>query len=329
MAAPPRAAPVDNGIEPSLFGRVLHIEFSKHPLTSNAKGVAIVLNKNMVKTGIVKKREIIPGRAMLTEMEHVDGSTLSLLGIYAPNAPAENATFWTTIKRWFETHPTVKRPDVMGGDFNMVEDPIDRLPARQENNGPVNTLDELKTYLRLVDGWRDTFPTTRAYTYHQSEAQGGAQSRIDRIYVRRPILEHTFEWDIQTVGLDTDHRMVSVKLTTENAPSMGHGRWVWPAHLMSDKVLTTHIQEAGMKLQNELERIQTAPERDGDQNAQRAWMDFKKDIGTKARERAKIVIPKLAREIAELDTKLKLYYTERDTRVLGPRRKSATDWKAR
>ncbi|KAJ7213679.1 hypothetical protein C8J57DRAFT_1035833, partial [Mycena rebaudengoi] len=78
---------------------------------------------------------------------------LSILGVYAPNAPAENEKFWKDIQAWYEARPRVRRPDVLGGDTNIVEDPIDRLPSRSDPSAAVTALDELKTYLRLVDGY--------------------------------------------------------------------------------------------------------------------------------------------------------------------------------
>ncbi|KAJ7065904.1 DNase I-like protein [Mycena belliarum] len=312
-----------------LFGRVLHTEFTKHPMTANAKGVAIVLNKNMVMTGTITSTEILPGRALLTEMLNVDGSPLTILGIYAPNAPNENAAFWTKIKEYFETRPNLNKPDIMGGDFNIVEDPIDRFPPRADNAAAVDALDELKTYLGLVDGWRETFPTTRAYTYHQSEAQGGAQSRLDRLLVKRSIFEHTFEWDMQTVGIPTDHRMVTMKLTTEDAPTIGRGRWVWPAHLMHDSALTKFIHEKGLELQESMDRLKEQTSRDPENNVQKLWMTFKKEIGDKARERAKIVIPKLTKEIAQLNkpTKNSLLKSRRSQVCYFSRRSSNSNGK--
>ncbi|KAJ7087810.1 Endonuclease/exonuclease/phosphatase, partial [Mycena epipterygia] len=292
----------------SLFGRVIRLEYTEHPQNSNAKGIAIVLNKNMIETSGITTREVVPGRAMILEMKNVDGTPLSILAVYAPNAPGENATFWKTIQKYYEDND-VRHPDVMGGDFNMVESAIDRLPAHIDTNGPVETMDNLKTYLGLIDGWRETYPTTRAYTYHQTEAQGGSQSRIDRILVKRDVYEHTYEWDMQSVGIQTDHRMVSMKMTTAAAPTIGHGRWVWPAHLMRDKILTEYIHERGMILQaqlDDLERRQSQGDaRYIENNAQTMWMGYKIAIGDKARERAKIIVPKITQSIAELELRLK------------------------
>ncbi|KAK6972174.1 Endonuclease/exonuclease/phosphatase [Favolaschia claudopus] len=295
----------------NLFGRrnytVIRLDYSKHPHTANAKGVALVLNKYMVETADIRKWEIVPGRAMLTKMKNVDGSGLLVLvvGIYAPNAPGENATFWTTIKTFFETHTSLK-PDIMAGDFNMVEDAIDRFPTRADNNSPVNAFDDLKNFLGLVDGWRETFPTTRAYTYHQTQAQGGSESRIDRMYVKESLFEHTFEWDIQTVGIKTDHRMISTRLTTEDAPTIGRGRWVWPAHLNADKVLREHIHDKGIELERKMDELEALGNigRDDTHNFQTMWVEFKNDLCETGRERAKIQIPQITQEITALEDKI-------------------------
>jgi hypothetical protein len=209
----------------NLFGRVIRLEFTPdaEALTARA-GLAFVLNKNMVRTDTAKTIEIIPGQAMLLEMENVDGTDLSVLGVYAPNWSHVNAEFWRKIKQWFINHPGVRRPDALGGDTNFVEDAIDRLPAHKDKTA-AGAFAELKRYLGLVDRWRETYPTTHAYTFLQPLALGGSQSQLDRIYVRESIFENCFEWDVQAVGIETDDRMVSVKISTETAPTIGHGRW--------------------------------------------------------------------------------------------------------
>ncbi|KAK7015416.1 hypothetical protein R3P38DRAFT_2543727 [Favolaschia claudopus] len=46
----------------------------------------------------------------------------------------------------------------------------------------------------------------------------GSQSRTDRVYVKRGIFDQTYEWVIQTAGIPTDHKMVSVRITSASAP---------------------------------------------------------------------------------------------------------------
>ncbi|KAK7016575.1 Endonuclease/exonuclease/phosphatase, partial [Favolaschia claudopus] len=246
-----------NDIE-NLFGRCLKVKYTADPNSpTNRAGVAIVLNKTLLKTDRVTTHEIIPGRAMLMEVEWHDEEPLSILGVYAPNSPAENAQFWYDIKAWFQSHPRVRKPSAMGGDTNVVEDSIDRLPSHPDADIAVTALDELKSYLGLMDGWRATYPTTLAYTYLQKST--GSQSRIDRIHVKRGIFDQTYEWKIQASGIQSDHKMVSVRITSANAPSTGPGRWVWPKHIMGDKNLKDHIQEEGMKLQAQLLSMSRRP----------------------------------------------------------------------
>ncbi|KAJ7274754.1 hypothetical protein C8J57DRAFT_1224337 [Mycena rebaudengoi] len=287
----------------NLFGRAIQVEFTPDEEAPAAQNIA--------------KRVIVPGRAMILEMKNVDGSPLSVLGVYAPNRSSVNAAFWNKIKDWYIRHPTVRRPDILGGDTNFVEDALDRLPAHTTTGerSAAEAFEDLKRYLGLIDGWRATYPTTCAYTFIQPVALGARQSRLDRIYIKQSLFEDTFEWEIHTVGIETDHRMVSVRLTTEDAPTIGHGRWVWPAHIIRDKTLAKFIQDEGLELQDEMSAIELQ-EQNGqwnpNHNLQTLWADFKTKICNRARERAKIVVPKIVEEIAEIKNKMDVIVADKD-----------------
>ncbi|KAE9396835.1 hypothetical protein BT96DRAFT_941383 [Gymnopus androsaceus JB14] len=102
-------------------------------------------------------KEVIPGRALLVKLKwHLD-EKLTVLVVYAPNVTStdgkENAKFWEEIQN-FMSRPENRgwKPDVMAGDCNMVEDPIDRLPMREDPEDAVEALDNLKMGLGLHDG---------------------------------------------------------------------------------------------------------------------------------------------------------------------------------
>ena len=59
------------------------------------------------------------------------------------------------------------KSDIMLGDYNLVEDPIDRLPCYADNTQIVEALQNLKSLLLLHDGWCRTYPTMKVYTYLQ------------------------------------------------------------------------------------------------------------------------------------------------------------------
>lgn len=234
----------------TLFGRCLQIYNSIDPNLPNAKGVAIVLNRNITNTNDVQQWEIIPGRAILISIPWHITLTITILAIYAPNRPDENKTFWKTITdQW--SNSQLPFPDIMMGDFNFVEDTIDRMPCHTNNVDTPESFDELKEYFELKDGWRNTNPTTKAYTFWQEGT--GSQSRIDRIYMTDHTMESCQDWKTEAPGITTDHQMVSTQLVDREAPFIGRGRWTMPLHLIKDQALNRDIQKMGKKLEENLE----------------------------------------------------------------------------
>ncbi|KAJ4496671.1 hypothetical protein C8R41DRAFT_761546, partial [Lentinula lateritia] len=168
-----------------------------------------------------------------------------------------------------------------------------------------DALDELKTTLQMEDGWRNTYPTTLKYTYRQKRAgQITRHSRLDRIYVKPETVPYTFEWKIESPGVTTDHDLVSVRFTCEAAPTVGKGRWIVPKHLMYDKEIIKFIDEESKTLEMNMNNIDSAEEWNPTLNHQTLWADFKQHLIELARKRAKIVIPRLVKEIAELEAKI-------------------------
>jgi len=89
------------------------------------------------------------------------------------------------------------------GDFNMVEDAIDRFPMHEDRRQTIEAFDDLKC------------------AFHQSAT--GSQSRIDRIYVSHNMAPLTSEWRMDSTGIPhTDHRMVSAYVPRTQPPN-DHG----------------------------------------------------------------------------------------------------------
>ncbi|KAJ3714450.1 hypothetical protein C8R42DRAFT_564534, partial [Lentinula raphanica] len=288
-----------------IHGASLKILFSRRQDTPNAAGIAFVLNKSITNTEGIQTYEIVAGHALLMEIHWHNDEKLSLLGIYAPNASMqENATFWEQIKSFFERNPRIRKPDLMLGDCNVVEEMMDRLPMRCDAACAVNALDNLKTLLSLEDGWRYTYPSTLKYTFMRaSQDQTKHHARLDRIYNRTNLSDNLFEWNIETPGIKTDHDMVSVKLTSEAAPKVGRGRWVMPHHIIYDKKVRDFINEEGMKLED---RITTMEDQEWDpgRNIQTEWAEFQREFVKLARARAKAVVPQLDQEIQTTESRI-------------------------
>ncbi|KAJ3991447.1 Endonuclease/exonuclease/phosphatase [Lentinula boryana] len=283
------------------YSKKLHVFASYDPINPTGKGgVAIVLNRDQIALENPEVYPIVPGRALMIQLTLHGSNKLCILVVYAPNVTSgngsENANFWLEIKTYFEERPNVPKPNILLGDCNMVEAGVfDRLPAHDDPEEACEALDNLKLNLHLRDGWRATFPSTKAFTYMQ--AGTGVQSRIDRIYLTNIMLETAREWQIRESGIpNADHSMISVQISSEDAPYIGKGRWRIPDYVIKDKELLQYVRKTGMESEQALKALSV---RSPTMNAQSIWHTFKTKISNKAKDRAKQIVPGLTRKINE------------------------------
>ncbi|KAI9062429.1 DNase I-like protein, partial [Trametes sanguinea] len=275
-----------------IFGADMTVLRSEDPENSTAaRGVAFVINKRIVKPeGEVRFSEVIKGRAATLTVPRRGDEPMCVLNVYGPNNAAQNAAFWAELKSKLTC-----RVDIMLGDFNIVEDAIDRIPARMDSGSAVDALRDLRSSKNLTDLWRVQNPATKVYTYMQVAT--GSQSRLDRIYVNRRIARDLDGWGHDEPGIPTDHKLVSVKVTNRREPFVGKGRWSMPAHLLNDDVVKKAMRELGAKLCSEIAGIR---ERSDCDNPQKSYASFKEDLSKSIRDRAKRKIPKIQRQIDSL-----------------------------
>ncbi|TBU34079.1 Endonuclease/exonuclease/phosphatase, partial [Dichomitus squalens] len=293
----------------SLYEKRLAIIHSPHPeFPTQREGVAIVLNKKFVAVQDVASTTVYPGRALQVSVRCLGGDTLTILCIYAPTTEGinERKRFFQAVRDFYETHPRVPKPHVMAGDFNNIEDGIDRLPMGEEPDSSVEDLDELKQELglMLVDGWRTTYPTEKEYTFHRTSNGRAVFSRLDRIYIRETLLAEARNWKIAETGISTDHKMVSVQLATTNTPVVGPGRPKFPLCMLKDKTLKRTMKERGLKAIKELDRLEAGEPRTESFNPQTILASMKSDMMKAARKRERETIPKLLAAINDLENEL-------------------------
>ena len=261
---------------------------------TGARGVAFVLNRSRVGDLEFDHDELIPGRAMELRLHWKNNAPLTIHNVYAPNAPNENQEFWESLTSRLSER-NVHKPDIVLGDFNTVEDALDRLPMHDDDPNTTQALRNLKAEANLIDGWRRENPTERDFTFLQTGT--GSQSRIDRIYVRRDTATKAGDWIISEPGLPTDHSLVSMTIANYRTPFLGEGRWAMPTSLTKDTVFTKQVCALGRKL---LDSLGQCLERTATRNPQTMYKAFKEEIRELARARAKAKIPKLERRIKRL-----------------------------
>ena len=117
---------------------------------TGARGIAVVINKKLVRYEQIQHVEIVPGRALEVTIPWAQSDNLRLLALYAPNNTGEQRTFWDTLSSTYTNDRP--KPDIIIGDLNFVEDALDRIPSRPDND---DTTEAAQTFLHAcnaVDG---------------------------------------------------------------------------------------------------------------------------------------------------------------------------------
>ncbi len=301
-----------------MFAKKIRVFYSANPeAPTQREGVALVLNARYVDTTHTKATTIVPGKALQVTVSCQGGDAKHLLCVYAPTSSGipERRRFYEEVRQYYENNPTCSKPHLMAGDFNNVEDTIDRLPVNEGPDQSVTALDELKISLglQMADGWRITNPNTREYTFHRGTGKQAVFSRLDRIYVTPEVFDNAREWTICEAGVRTDHSLIKVQITPKNAPIVGQGRPLFPLSLIKDKTLAKAIKERGLKAIRELANLNDGGHpRSERANPQLILRRFKEDTMQLARDREKEIIPKLLAEIRNHERALKQVKGNRD-----------------
>ena len=127
-------------------------------------GVAFVINKKRIAPTQLLFHELIPGRAIFLKIKWHESESTSLVNVYAPTHRPSHPSFWGKVR---DEHGALNlpNPDFLLGDFNVMEDPIDRVPANPDNQAAIAALRELRLAWNLEDTWRHLHPQDCAYTY--------------------------------------------------------------------------------------------------------------------------------------------------------------------
>ncbi|KAJ7210373.1 hypothetical protein GGX14DRAFT_301646, partial [Mycena pura] len=215
-----------------------------------------------------------------------------------------NKEFWDKLSHlWMTTDLPV--PDLMAGDYNLVEEAIDRNPHRHDDPDARAALARFKRLMGLQNGWRKTNPDTKAYTY-TSTHKPPTLSRIDRIDVSAQQFKCCRGWDISdAAGGISDHRLVSVLVSDPGSPYVGLGRYAIPLSLTRDKLFVDYAIREGI----EIKKLHDQP-RTIEENVQTAFKKYKDKLSEFAQRRASALF-------GTLEKKKRKLQAERET-LLNP-----------
>ncbi|PPQ77059.1 hypothetical protein CVT24_009763 [Panaeolus cyanescens] len=278
---------------------------------TNSKGVVICLNKSLTRAEEASEIELIPGRALIVSIPWKQfNNRINILGIYGPNKPEEQIAFWEDLSENLDKLDARYKPDIMLGDFNLVENEIDRLSApdvitKPENRVAVEALQSVREKLDLVDKWRSDNPTTREFSYKQAKTEKPSHSRIDRIYISHELSNTAYNWKSEHCGIPSDHKLVSVRLEIPNMPYIGPGRWQLPLFLLENEEMMNETITLGQKA---LQNIKTHKQTVQSQTpffAQKTHQELKDALINRAQQIARKLVPKVRKQILEERKKIK------------------------
>ncbi|KAK0477678.1 hypothetical protein IW261DRAFT_1420950 [Armillaria novae-zelandiae] len=206
----------------------------------------------------------------------------------------------------------------MSGNFNLVEDALDRLPAHEDKRDTVNTFTTFRKNMALHDGWQNTNPDMKNFPFTQM-AGNFLRSWIDRIYVSTHRLKDCEEWEIKDALLSTDHRAVNVKMTHPIDPYVGKGRWTMPLHLLKNGKAIKEVEDVVKAMATGIQ--DTAGKRTESENPQMIYAKGKEKIIKILQKYARCSIPikkaRMEQLQAELDAMLQDDTTDEDSQLLS------------
>jgi ribonuclease HI/exonuclease III len=236
---------------------------------SSKQGVAFIINKKLFagKNNTWTHYPLIDNRASLLRInwrgEHHD-----IINIYSPNADTDKLAFIENLTNAITSITDLQNP-ILLGDWNCVEDSLDRQPPREDDHNVLIALDNLKHKLKLVDGWRLQHPTDLKYSL--THVSNNTLARIDRIYVTKTQELFTNEWKIDSSASLSDHDFVSVKLLKQHEPEQGPGLARFPIDVLDYPPFALPCLKALVTAQQKI-KDHTLP------NKQDTWQELQKEI---------------------------------------------------
>ena len=254
---------------------------------TNKEGVAFIINNDLMNNRKWKHTKLIDSRASRLEIDWTEDNGIDLIVSYAPNETKEKIKYFKSlnneiekIKDWTET--------ILMGDFNFIEDAIDRQPQYTDDKRIIEEFNKIKKNHKLVDGWRLMNPDTHGYTFTQDGTN--SMSRIDRIYIHKDLFIQSYNWDIVTSGLLSGHDIVTVSIIKKNLPFIGKGIWCLSDDTTEYKPFRDKARKALMQMQERIE--------ENSNKVQTDWRDTKAEL-------KKIAIEEMKKRTNQLHNKKK------------------------
>jgi len=306
------------------------LKFYGSGLSTSSGGIMFIVNEQTDIPQHIQFEEIEKGRTGMLSFGYGD-SGLNIVNVYMPNHKTPQKETLKHLRDELRTKRHILEEElIILGDWNFVEDRIDRSPQHDNDRGVTSEMTKLKSSLNLIDGWRTSNPEARGFTWEGTTGTDRRKifSRIDRIYTTARTWDITNEYKIINCDF-SDHDGISVTVRDTSAPNTGKGERKLNINILNYPSFQEEADRLLNKLENQLNRYEKrartkcSPEHStnlrklrAQANPQTIWNKYKENIlraSTRATQKRRTEITKLHRK-AERNIKK----AERDLRHSTP-----------
>ena len=234
-----------------------YLKFYGCGASTSSRGIMFILSESAGTPDDTKYKSFECGRTGMLSLKYGD-QTLNTVNVYMPNDKTHQREVLTNLRRALKNETCIKESElIVLGDWNFVEDQVDRSPQHADDRGVNREMTKLKTTLDLSDGWRRANPSTRKYTWEGTSGHERKKifSRIDRIYVSSKIWQATNEYKIINCDI-SDHDGTSVMVRDASAPDTGTGERKLNLKIINHKIFRDEALRLLTKLENQLEKYE-------------------------------------------------------------------------
>ncbi|KAF9455644.1 Endonuclease/exonuclease/phosphatase, partial [Collybia nuda] len=286
------------------------IVIENNGVATNKEGVAFVINKDMMGDRKWIHTRIIEGRASRLQVDMGEENALDIILVYVPNIDSEKIKFIKNIQKELGKLKDLTEPILMG-DFNFVENELDRFPHHKDKTGITDEFEKLRKKYKWIDGWRIHNPTEKNFSYFQTTS--GSMSRIDRIYLTQELYTYAYNWEITTSANISDHDIVYVEILKKQLPYMGKGMWRMNENILEyepfkkkARKILKEAEKAITECTKKLAKLNGQNKIDArkEQNPQEIWKETKTKLREEAQKEAKNRNTNLKKERTKLEKDL-------------------------
>jgi len=146
-------------------GMICKIKIFTNGQYSSKMGIVFAINKDLVDEDNFHHKIMIPNRASKLKVKWGKDQELTLIKIYAPNDEESKIRFFKKLASMTRNN---KQKDLcVMGDFNCVENDIDRSPPHKDNEKVLASLRKITTRNKLIHVWRMQNPTSKNFSFFQ------------------------------------------------------------------------------------------------------------------------------------------------------------------